>query len=408
MYNRKITKEILKKLEIDNKAIILVWPRQVWKTTIMKNIYSKLKGWEFIDLDSLSNREIFLDENSLIFYLKSKWYSKDKEDTFYLFVDEFQNVKNSTIIFKSIIDNYKNIKIIASWSSSLSIKNLIKESLVWRAYVFNIWPLDFKEFLEFKKEDEVLNYIKEDNLPKFARSKIDSLLKEFIIFWWYPEVVLNDKIDDKYSILESIFEFYLQKDIRDILNIKNISNYNKLLRYIAINIWNLQKVNSIWNDLWINNITLNNYLSILEDTFIIWRLEPYFSNKINSIKKSPKIYMLDNWLRNYLLKNFSELDLRVDKWGLVENYVYWEFIKNKSKISNLFFWRDKNGNEIDFIIEQNGKLDLYEVKSNNSDKINTNAIKIIEKNSIVNSKNILSFSDWKKMSDIKHKYLFNI
>jgi len=406
MFKRKIYDNIYSKLFIDNKAIILIWARQVWKTTIMKSLLWNNKYSTFIDLDLFSNREIFDSEETLLFYIKTKWYIENSKETFYLFIDEFQNVANSTIILKGIIDNIDNIKIIASWSSSLKIKNLLKESLVWRAYIFNIFPLDFEEFLIFKNQEELLWILNSDNIPEFYIKKINILLKEFLIYGWYPEVVLKNTKEEKFEILENIFQFYLQKDIRDLLWIRNIRAYSNMLRYIALNIWQLLKINSMSNDIWITNITSNNYISILEDTFLIWLIEPYFSNKINSIKKTPKVFMLDNWMRNYILKNFWEFDLRTDKWALVENYVYSEFLKNKPKISNLFYFRDKNHNEIDFILEKDNRLDLFEVKINNISKVNKNAFKILEKLEI-NSENILSF---KVKNDIKYnyKYLFNI
>ena len=248
----------------------------------------------------------------------------------------------------------------------MKIKNKIQESLAWRKKIFYVYPLDLEEFISWKlmlknKTNNLISFKKfleiKGDLKIIAKEYFDYLY-EFMIFGWYPKTVLKA---DKQKVLGDIFDLYLKKDILDFLNIKNIDWFKKIITYLAINNW--QQINytdlSAFSSVDIN--TLKSYLEILEQTFIIKQVKPFYTNKTKEIVKMPKIYFLDNWVRNYFVKNFiQEVDLRVDKWELFEWVVLQEMIKNW--ITEIKYWRTKTKVEVDFIVDKILKLDAIEVK----------------------------------------------
>ena len=291
---------------------------------------------------------------SLLNTLKIHGYEENKEDFFYLFLDEFQKYSAVTKILKNVYDNLQNVKIYASGSSSLAIKKEVQESLAGRKIITKIYPLDFEEFLIFKQKDEIIkNY---GNLHKLNGANLaislkeyDSLLKEFMIFGGYPEVALKQTKDEKINVLDSIFDLYVRKDLVDYLKIDKILGAKKLIEFLAVN--NAQKIK---HDRLLNLVPhslkeIKNILEILEETFIIKIIKPFYTNKNKEIVKIPKIYFIDNGVRNYFIKNFNESSLREDSGFLFEGFVLSELIKHNFK--EIKFWQDKNDNEVDFIID---------------------------------------------------------
>ena len=370
MFERKIFKKIEKYLS-KKEIIILLGARQVGKTSIMKYFFEKEKRQKlWLNLDKISDCEKFSSVENILNYLKLENFDLKKEIV--LFVDEFQYCKNAEIIFKNIYDEFENIKIIASGSSSMDIKNKIQESLAWRKKIFYVYSLDLEEFISWKfilewKQDNLITFEKFKEiswkLEKVA-SKYYEYLREYMVFWWYPKTVLED---DKQDVLENIFDLYLKKDILDFLNIKNLDWFKKIVVYLAINNWKQINYTDLSNFSWVDINTLKSYLEILEQTFIIKQVKPFFTNKNKELVKSPKIYFLDNGVRNYFIKNFLlEVDLRPDVWELFEAVVLQEFVKNN--IWEIKYWRTKSKVEVDFVIDNIVNLDIFEVKYKNKIK----------------------------------------
>ncbi len=370
MLKRKIFKEIEKYI-FKKEILILLWARQVGKTSIMRYFFNKIEEQKiWLNLDNFSNCDKFWTLDSIISFLKLE--NLDFSKKIFLFVDEFQYCKNSELILKNIYDEYENIKIIASWSSSMEIKNKIRESLAWRKKIFYVYSLDFEEFVSWKfilewKENNLIDFKKfktiDWKLEKIA-SKYYDYLEEYLVFWSYPKTLLEN---NKEEILDNIFDLYLKKDILDLLNIKNVFWFKKIVTYLAIN--NGKQINfsmlSNFSDVDIN--TTKSYIDILEETFIIKQVRPYFSNKNKEIVKSPKIYFLDNWVRNYFIKNFiTDVDLRQDIWELFEWVILQEFIKNN--IHDIKYWRTKSWVEVDFIIDYVSHIYAFELKYKNKIK----------------------------------------
>ncbi len=382
MFKRKIISEIEKYLN-KKEVIILLWARQVGKTSIMKYLFEKEKKQKlWLNLDKFSDCDKFSSVENVINLLRFKGF--DLKKPIVLFIDEFQYCKNSERIFKNLYDEFDNIKIIASGSSSMDIKNKIQESLAWRKKIFYVYPLDLEEFVSWKK---FLNW-EVDNLISFkifseitwplknvAQEYFDYLY-EFMVFGGYPKTVLEDS---KEEVLEEIFDLYLKKDILDFLNIKNIDGFRKIVIYLAINNWKQINYTDLSSFSSVDINTLKSYLEILEQTFIIRQVRPFYTNKNKEIVKSPKIYFLDNGVRNYFVKNFiQDVDLRTDKGELFESVVLQELIKNN--VGEVKYWRTKTKVEVDFIIDNILKVDAMEVKfKENIRKADFNGLELFKK-----------------------------
>jgi len=385
MIERKILKKI-KNYYFTKEIVVLVGSRQVWKSTILHKIEKELvknNYWIFLDADFDS--ELLLLENSkeLLDLLELNWFQKNKKEKFFVFIDEFQKIKNIWTIIKWLYDRFENLKFFLSGSSSILINKAFWDSMMWRKVVFYIEKLDFEEFLLFKKEEKLLKIYK--NI-KFAQNfslykdSFEKLIEEFITFWWYPQVVLWKNSDYKIKKLDEIVSSYIKKDILYFFNAEHSSNIIKLLKYLTQINTNLLKKNAISNDLGISDYNLWKYLSVLIETFFVNLVEPFYTNKIKSISKTQELFFSDTWTYNSILKNFWELDLRIDKWILIENFVYNELHKTKDILDEILFYRDKNLLEVDFVIKswENNLLPI-EVKSWNFKKIPANLVNFSKK-----------------------------
>lgn len=390
------------------KIIILKWARQVWKTTLLKNIKENLEKWNnycvYLDADNLNNSSIFNTPWDLIYYLELKHDLKNK-DFMYIFIDEFQYIKNAWLFLKNLFDNYKTkIQIIASWSSSLEItKNT--EFLTWRTIEFYIDRISFFEFFKYKtwvnKDKILLNDF--EQIVKFYnlfKNDLEKYFLEYLSFWWYPEVVITDNENQKLDILNSIIKTYIEKDIANFLKIENITWFNNLIKLLSSQKWNLINQSELSATLWISRNTISKYLDIIKWTFIFNYIPPFFSNVRKEISKMPKVYCEDLWISSLVLWETFSLSNKIDLWSIVENFVY----KALSQINNynkLYYYRTIWWAEIDFILEDFEKnISLIEVKYRTkinrlkifNDFIKNHNVKI--KNQIIISKNTLSYSDW--------------
>jgi len=365
MLTRKLFKALLS--EKSNKKIsIILGPRQVGKTTLLKQLFQKICNKNigiYLDLDILSNFEKVSNYENFINFITLEGYSNPQKSFFYLFLDEFQRYPGFSKILKNIYDNHDNIKIYATGSSSIKIKDEIQESLAGRKNIHYLFPLDFEEFIIFKNNRKALQQLKNTN--KLKGEKIDipllfNLLKEFMVFGGYPEVVLNSDKEEKVKILNSIFDLYVKKDLIEFLNIKRLLNVKKLIEILSVNHGQKIKYEELGKTCSLKEYEIKNYIKILQETFLITELRPYFTNKNKEIVKIPKIYFLDSGVRNYFLNNFNEIDKRQDSGFLFEGFVISEFYKAGN--TNIKYWQDKNKREVDIIIDKIHEQIPVEVK----------------------------------------------
>ena len=354
MKKRKLFDELFAEKE-QKKISIILGPRQVGKTTLLKQLHHticKNKPGIYLDLDIISNFEKVSNYENLINFIRLEGYDELAKSFFYLFLDEFQRYPGFSKILKNVTDNNDNIKIYATGSSSIKIKNEIQESLAGRKNIHYLLPLDFEEFIIFKNGKTELKYL--ENARKLTGRELNTSLlyhhlTEFMIFGSYPEVVLTPKPEDKIKILNSIFDLYVKKDLVEYLNVSKILNVKRLIEILSVNHGQKIKYEELAQICSIKEYEVKNYIEILQETFLIKVVRPYFTNKNKEIVKIPKIYFVDPGVRNYFLNNFAETEIRNDGGFLLEGFVLSEMVKAGNE--NIKYWQDKNKREVDFIID---------------------------------------------------------
>ena len=233
-------------------------------------------------------------------------------------------------------------------SSSLGLFEKVKESLAGRKWVFQLYPISVNEI--------------KNNLTPF---ELNDKLGELMIYGSYPEVYTTTNHVEKQEILEDIVNAYLYKDIFELADIKHKYKIRDLLKLLAWQIGSIVSLNELSNRLGISRVAIENYIDMLEQSFVIFRLPSLSNNPRNEISKSVKIYFTDLGIRNALISNFSAIDLRNDIGVLWENFVIVERMKSyeyQRKQATRYFWRTYSGSELDLVEERDGGYHGYEIK----------------------------------------------
>ena len=359
MIERSVIKNINKYIKTDD-IIVLHGARQVGKTTIMKMLYEKIEIPKYyFDLEDSRFLSICNDGiEEIISFLQQKGIIKNQKDNCYIFIDEVQYLSNPSSLLKITYDHYKNIKLIVSGSSSFNIKKKFKDSLVGRTVDFEIFPLSFEEFLIFKEQKTDLT---KKITNEFIIKSLTSLYKEFSLYGGYPKIVLTNEIEKKETYLQQIIDTYINKDIRDLANVKYIDRFNKLVQVLATQSGNLLNVDELSNTTKLARQTIEEYLFILEATYIIKLVPPYHNNIRSELFKMPKIFFYDAGILSMLwLKMLAKEVIG----NVFETSVFSELLK-KYKKENVYFWRTQSKKEIDFIIKDKQKIIPIETKINN-------------------------------------------
>lgn len=344
------------------QVLILLGSRQVGKTTIVKKIFPK---GDYFLVDNEPIKKIL--ETYDIETYKTLIDKNSKE----IIIDEIHLLDNPGRAIKIIYDQIKEIRIIITGSSSFHIKNKTGESLAGRKIDYNIYPLTFSEYLNQKGIENNLNfniiekiidnknYNSKDRLYNFD---IKNILNNVLIYGQYPHLIKNSN-DNKY--LFNFVDSLIFKDILELNLIEDKKLAKDLLKLLAFQIGNLINYSELANSLRADQRTIKRYVEIFEQSFILFRLYPYSKNKRDEIVKSAKIFFYDAGIRNALIGDFSDLDSRTDKGALFENFIISELIKQDSYLDKNFkfyYWRTKQGSEIDVVMEKMGELIGVEIK----------------------------------------------
>ena len=339
---RLIQPQIEKRL-FKNKVIIIYGARQVGKTTLVKRIFDK-----YNDKKLYLNCELLSVQRGLSISEAEKLKSYLGENKL-IILDEAQKIANIGSILKILIDTYPNIQIIATGSSSFDLANKINEPLTGRTHTFILYPFSISE-------------IKQRN----SRFEIEAKLENILRFGFYPEVFFLSE-DDARSRLDEISSNYLYKDILSFKGVKKSSIIVNLLQLLALQLGNEVSYSEIAKQLGVSRLTVQKYLDLLEQSFVIFTLKSFSRNLRKEISKSVKIYFYDLGIRNSLIQNFNQLEIRNDRDALWENFCIMERIKHNSNnriFANYYFWRTYTQKEIDYIEEKDGKLFAFEFKWN--------------------------------------------
>ena len=341
MIKRKIEDRIIQNL-IPNKVNLIFGARRVGKTVLMKEIIGKFSG-KYLYL----NGEDF-DSQSLLEPQSVSNYKRLLEGIDLLAIDEAQNIKDIGKKLKLIVDEIEGIRVLASGSSSFDLLNKAGEPLVGRSFNYYLFPFSQSELNQ------------QENALETKRN-----LDERLLFGSYPEILNLQNTEQKKDYLRDITNAYLLKDILSIDGLKNSKKMTDLLRLIAFQSGNEVSYDELGRQLGLSRNTIEKYLDLLAQVFIVFRMGAYSKNLRKEISKSSKWFLLDTGIRNALISDFSPMNTRKDSGQLWENYILSERIKQnfyQNEHKNFYFWRTYDGQEIDLIEESEGKISALECK----------------------------------------------
>ena len=340
MVERLLYKTIENKLFV-GKVIILTGARQVGKTTLLKQLLRQKEGVLWLNGDELQVQNLFA--NASADRLLSE-FSNSK----IVILDEAQRIENIGLRLKLIADSDSDVQVIATGSSAFELANKVNEPLTGRKWEYQMFPLSFGEMV-----------------AHHGKLKEMRMLPRRIIYGYYPEVVTND--GNEVEILKLLTDAYLYKDILSWESIKHPDKLQTLLRALAYQVGSQVSYNELSQMCSMDSKTVERYINLLEQCYIIFRL-PSFSRYLrHELKSSRKIYFYDNGIRNALIADYRAPEVRQDIGALWENFVIAERMKSNEyyhRWVNRYFWRTKQQQEIDYLEESGGKLHAYEMKWN--------------------------------------------
>lgn len=348
MFPRKIYPLIQEHLQ-NPHITVLTGMRRTGKTTALTFLFNSLvsRNKLFIDLERLDSRELFSMKNYDAIVNRLEQSGINLQEKAYIFLDEIQLVKNIPSVLKYLYDHYK-IKFAVTGSSSYYLKNFFSESLAGRKRIFEMFPLDFSEFLDFKNiSHKDGNFLK----SKFDENEFERLrgyYEEFIAFGGFPEVVLTPKREDKRSVLFDILDSYIRIDVKSLSDMRNVDNLQTLLKMLSRRTGTKIDYAKISRLSGMSRKTVKNYMDFLEQTYIIFRLPVFSNNPDREIVKAKKLYFCDNGL----------LDILADanSGSKFENSVCNQLRRH----GTIQYYSTKGGKEIDFILNGSAALEVKE------------------------------------------------
>ncbi|MDP3981398.1 MAG: ATP-binding protein [Chlamydiota bacterium] len=339
MIRRDIEKLIIASLS-KAKIIVIYGPRQTGKTTLVKMILKDhQEGALYLNCDEIDVRQNLSGKTST----ELKAYLSGCK---LVVIDEAQRIENIGLTLKLIADNIPDLRVIATGSSSFELSDRIKEPLTGRKIEFHLYPFSIHELSQIYETNE-----------------ISRLLERRIIYGMYPEVVIKEDS----NILAQLADSYLYKDVLSYQNIKRHDVLLRLLQALALQVGSEVSYNELSALAGIDKKTVESYINILEQAFVIFRLMPFSRNLRNELKKLRKIYFYDTGIRNALINNLNPLNIRTDAGALFENFMISERLKRNFNFGirrNIYFWRTHQQHEIDYIEEGAGHLEGFEFKLN--------------------------------------------
>lgn len=324
------------------KAIVVMGARQVGKTTLLKQLFSDSSQKVFwLSGDEQDVRELFENISST----RLKAIINDHQ---VVVIDEAQRIKDIGVKMKLITDQIPEVQLVATGSSSFELANRINEPLTGRKWEYRMFPLSFAEM------------VAHTNLLDEKR-----MLPHRLVFGCYPDVVTHPS--DEVDILRQLTNSYLYKDILEFDKIHKPDKLMKLLQALAYQVGSEVSYNELAQLCGLDSKTVDSYINILEQAYIIFKLGSFSRNLRNELKNSKKIYFYDNGIRNAIIGNFSQIENRTDAGALFENYAISERMKCKEytgDYANSWFWRTTAKQEVDYIEEKDGNLTAFELKWN--------------------------------------------
>ncbi len=341
---RQLYKDIIRNLDTP-EALVVTGMRRVGKTTLYQQVFDTIKSDNkiFLDLENPINQKLFEETNYENIKYSLEVLGIDFSKKGYIFLDEIQFVRNLPSVVKYLIDHYQ-VKFFLTGSSSFYLKNLFSESLAGRKIIYELFPLDFEEFLELKGSN--LTISKQINEVSYLR--FIPLYKEYIEFGGFPGVVTKQSIEEKRQGLNEIFTTYFNKEVLSLGGFRNNQVVRDLMLLLMSRIGSKIDVQKLSQELGVTRVTINEYLAFLEGTYFISLISPFSTNKDVEIRAAKKVYLCDSGLVNNLVN--------ISFGGIFENTVYNQ-LRYRGELN---YYQRKSGAEIDFILN---KKEAWEVKT---------------------------------------------
>lgn len=345
------------------QVTVLTGLRRAGKTTLIQHLLAGIKSNNklYLDLQSLNNQEIFLEKNFNNIVNQLIKYGLKTDERMYLALDEIQLLPQITGVIKYLYDHY-DIKFIVTGSSSYYLKNLFSESLAGRKHIFELFPLDFGEFLDFKQVPHLKNImLNKAEFDKNEYSRLHAFYEEFVEFGGFPDVVLATSAQEKIRLLNDIISSYINIDIKTLADFRQSSEIYKLIKMLAARVGTKLDYAKLSRLTGLSRATITNYAELFEKTYLIARLPVYTNNPDREIVKAKKLYFADSGLLNILAD--------VDSGTKFENALFCQLRQR----GDLRYFSLKNGREIDFILNKTIALEAKETPTD-SDSSNLAAL----------------------------------
>ena len=334
----------------NDRALLIVGPRQSGKSTLAwRLLQSHAPHILYLNLEDPLLRSALGAAIELVALLRER-YPFIKA----LFLDEAQHLTDAGLFIKGLVDERLGIPLLVTGSSSFHLMSRTRESLAGRADRLRLLPFSMKELMGREKPDN----------PLAAGHLGETIFQRQMIHGSYPAVYLAPAEPDRLRLLSDLTEALILRDASDLFRIKRVDVFRKLLSLLAGQTGNLVNFSEMASLCRVDAATIHAYVEILEESHIVKVVRPFAGGKRRELTTSPKIYFVDNGIRNQLLNAFTEdISLRTDKGALMENWVFSELYKRLPLTATIHFWRSKAGGEVDFVVEQAGRLEALEVKA---------------------------------------------
>lgn len=341
--HRLLLPRVVKTLTEVQKGVVIYGSRQVGKTTLANEVLAALGGkalvlsgdqrggwWELLTSRELSKIRLLLSGYEV------------------LFVDEAQRIPEVGLALKIILDNFKDLRVLVTGSSSLDLASKISEPLTGRVYTYKLWPISIEELAQSK-----------------APHELEVELEERLVFGSYPRVFSINSARDRAEYLSNLLDAYLYKDLLEFGDIRNSGKIRDLLKLLAFQVGSQVSMTELAGNLELSRVTVDRYVDLLEKSFVVFRLGGFSRNLRKEVTKMDKIYFYDLGVRNALIGNLNVLNDRNDAGQLWENFLVVERIKKLTyarEVHSHYFWRLSSGAELDLVEERGGKLTGFEFK----------------------------------------------
>lgn len=345
LYERKLMGEIRK--WVDKKSVVVVTGmRQVGKTTLLRMLFDEIHGNNkvFLDMENPLVQKIFDEADYDNIWMNLKPYGIAPAKKAYVFLDEIQVMPGVVKAVKYLFDHY-DVQFFLTGSSSFYLKNLFPESLAGRKVLFELYPLDFEEFLAFKGMKKVFPPSfsgKEKEKNAISCERFSKVYEEFLEYGGFPKVVLAETVEEKRAVLEDIFKSYFEKDVRTLADFENIGKLRDFMILLMQRAGSKINISRISSEMGITRAMAYSYLSFLESTYFISLVKPFSRSVDREVSGARKVYICDTGMLN----RFA----RISSGSTLENAIF----NSIKKMGEVRYYQRRYGAELDFVLPEKG------------------------------------------------------